>query len=307
MTAAAVGDDDSGHHGSSGLRNTWRVQMVSGELDLTGLRRVYGRPGSRLFYRAVCRNARHWGWTEPGQSKWRCWRAQRQLEGVLGRKLALPAGSRVLDAGCGSGVVARELAKRFGVRVTGVDVLDFHVREARRLSVRAALEDRTTFSWGDYHDLEFADGSFDGAYSMETLVHAYDPARALAEFHRVLRPGGRLVILGPVGAPREEMSPEGRAVLGPYLDAMSFPGAKRYDTRSLNELLIGAGFRIEEALDATARYRPTSDALYAYFRAPYALLRLFGPAERWLGMRSVVEMYQIRDYVSWYVHTAVKP
>ncbi|MEV0535736.1 methyltransferase domain-containing protein [Kitasatospora sp. NPDC050463] len=281
--------------------------MVSGELDLTGLRRVYGRPGSKLFYTLVCRNARHWGWTEPGQSKWRCWQAQRRLEGVLGRKLALPAGSRVLDAGCGAGVVAREMASRFGLRVTGIDVLDFHVREARRLSARAALEERTSFSWGDYHDLEFPDGSFDGVYSMETLVHAYDPERALAEFHRVLRPGGRLVVLGPVGAPPEELSPEGRAVLDPYLDAMVFPGARRYDSDSLGRLLTEAGFRVEEALDATDRYRPTSDALYAYFRLPYALLRLFGPAEKWLGLRSVVEMYQVRDYVKWYVHTAVKP
>ncbi|MGW2870045.1 hypothetical protein [Kitasatospora sp. NPDC001225] len=45
--------------------------MSAQGLDLAGLRRVYGRAGSRWFYTRVARNARHWGWTEPGQSKWR--------------------------------------------------------------------------------------------------------------------------------------------------------------------------------------------------------------------------------------------
>ncbi|MFJ2192453.1 methyltransferase domain-containing protein [Kitasatospora sp. NPDC087861] len=282
--------------------------MGAQELDLAGLRRVYGRTGSRLFYTRVARNARHWGWTEPGQSKWRLWRAQRQLQDVLGRKLALPTGAPVLDAGCGAGVVARAMADRFGLLVTGVDVLDFHLAEARRLSARAALAERTVFSWGDYHRLPFEGGSFDGAYSMETLVHSYDPPRALAEFHRVLRPGGRLVLLGPMStAPLDELAPQARAVLEPYLDAMVFPGAKVYHARNLPQLLAEAGFEVEEALDATAYYTPTSEAVHAYFRLPWAVLRRFGDPARWLNLRSTVEMYAVREYVAWYVHTAVKP
>ncbi|MER6300511.1 methyltransferase domain-containing protein [Kitasatospora sp. NPDC001539] len=277
-------------------------------LDLAGLRRVYGRAGSRWFYTRVARNARHWGWTEPGQSKWRLWRAQRQLEDVLGHKLALPPGSRVLDAGCGAGVVARAMAARFGLRVSGVDVLDFHLAEARRLSARTALADRTTFCFGDYHELPFPDGAFDGAYSMETLVHSYDPPRALAELHRVLRPGGRLVLLGPMStAPLDELPPHARAVLEPYLDAMVMTGAKVYHARNLPALLTGAGFEVEEALDATAYYTPTTEAVHAYFRLPWELLRRLGDPARWLNLRSTVEMYGVREFVAWYVHTAVKP
>ncbi|MFI8459226.1 methyltransferase domain-containing protein [Kitasatospora sp. NPDC101447] len=282
--------------------------MGAQQLDLTGLRRVYGRAGSRWFYTRVARNARHWGWTEPGQSKWRLWRAQQQLEDVLGRKLALPVGARVLDAGCGAGVVARAMAARFGLEVTGVDVLDFHLAEARRLSVRAALDDRTAFSWGDYHRLPFGDDEFDGAYSMETLVHSYDPPRALAEFHRVLRPGGRLVLLGPMSTvPLDELKPGARALLEPYLDAMTMTGAKLYHARNLPRLLADAGFEVEEALDATPYYTPTSEAVYAYFRLPWEVLRRFGDPAKWLNLRSTVEMYAVREYIAWYVHTAVKP
>ncbi|MFF0415153.1 methyltransferase domain-containing protein [Kitasatospora sp. NPDC004745] len=292
--------------------------MGAQELDLTGLRRVYGRTGSRLFYTRVARNARHWGWTEPGQSKWRLWRAQRQLEDVLGRKLALPAGASVLDAGCGAGVVARAMADRFGLAVTGVDVLDIHLAEARRLSARAAggsgaragarAAAPPSFSWGDYHRLPFEDDTFDGAYSMETLVHSYDPPRALAEFHRVLRPGGRLVLLGPMSTvPLDELTPQARSVLEPYLDAMVFPGAKIYHARNMPQLLADAGFEVEEALDATPYYEPTSEAVYTYFRLPWAVLRRVGDPARWLNLRSTVEMYAVREYIAWYVHTAVKP
>ncbi|GAB7180545.1 methyltransferase domain-containing protein [Kitasatospora sp. Ki12] len=282
--------------------------MGAQQLDLAGLRRVYGRPGSRWFYTRVARNARHWGWTEPGQSKWRLWRAQRQLQDVLGRKLALPTGARVLDAGCGAGVVARAMAARFGLEVTGVDVLDFHLAEARRLSARAALDGRTAFGWGDFHRLPFAEGEFDGAYSMETLVHSYDPPRALAEFHRVLRPGGRLVLLGPMSTvPLDELEPRARALLEPYLDAMAMTGARLYHAGNLSDLLSEAGFEVEEALDATPYYTPTSEAVYAYFRLPWEVLRRFGDPSKWLNLRSTVEMYAVREYVAWYVHTAVKP
>ncbi|MFD9686276.1 methyltransferase domain-containing protein [Kitasatospora sp. NPDC059146] len=286
--------------------------MVAQELDLTALRRVYGRAGSRWFYTRVARNARHWGWTEPGQSKWRLWRAQRQLQDVLGQKLALPAGSRVLDAGCGAGVVARAMATRFGLLVTGVDVLDFHLAEARRLSARAALADRTDFHWGDYHELPFPDGGFDGgfdgAYSMETLVHSYHPARALAEFHRVLRPGGRLVLLGPMSTgPVDQLPAPARALLEPYLDAMAMTGALLYHAGTLPQLLAGAGFEVEESLDATPYYLPTTEAVHAYFRLPWELLRRLGDPARWLNLRSTVEMYAVREHIAWYVHTAVKP
>ncbi|WP_406095903.1 hypothetical protein [Kitasatospora purpeofusca] len=43
-----------------------------------------------------------------------------------------------------------------------------------------------------------------------------------------------------------------------------------------------------------------------YFRLPYAVLRRLGATEHWLGLRSTVEMYQLRHHVAWMVHTAVK-
>ncbi|MEV7602718.1 methyltransferase domain-containing protein [Kitasatospora sp. NPDC089797] len=279
--------------------------MTTEELDLAGLRRMY--TGNCWLSTLTADDALHWGWTEPGQSKWRLRRAQRQAEDVLGRKLALPPGARVLDVGCGTGAVARTMAGRFGLTVTGIDILEDLLARARRAGTPHAAAHRVTFRCGDFHQLPFEEGGFDGLYSMEAFPHSYDPPRALGEFHRVLRPGGRLVLLGPV---RREPGRDGTGeppVPGPRPGARVPAGMRVGPADGLSRLLAEAGFEVEEALDATRHYRPTTEALHAVLRLPWAALRRFGSPDRWLNIRTVRERYDAREVTGWYVHTAVKP
>jgi SAM-dependent methyltransferase len=94
---------------------------------------------------------------------------------------ALPPATRVLDAGCGEGVLVEEYAGRLAI--TGVD--------ANYSSARV--------SPGSVTALPFADGSFDRALCLDVLEHlAYEEQpRALAELYRVLRPGGELLVSVP--------------------------------------------------------------------------------------------------------------
>jgi SAM-dependent methyltransferase len=98
------------------------------------------------------------------------------------------AGRRVLDAGCGAGAHAAELVAR-GARVTGVDSsAGLLALAARRLGPAAALHR------ADLADpLPFPDGAFDVVLASLLLHYLRDWAPTLAEFHRVLAPGGRLV------------------------------------------------------------------------------------------------------------------
>ena len=93
----------------------------------------------------------------------------------------------VLDAPCGDGALARELAAR-GWRTCAVDIepVTFEGREGVRF-MRLDLEE----------PLPFADDSFDAVVSLEGIEHLLLPARCLAEFCRVLRPGGVLVLTTP--------------------------------------------------------------------------------------------------------------
>lgn len=98
----------------------------------------------------------------------------------------LVPGGRVLDVGCGTGLVAAALAAR-GCPVVGVDVSEAMLERARR---RASS---STFEIGHAESLRFADSSFDGAVSAQAF-HWFDRTRALTELERVVRSGGVVAI-----------------------------------------------------------------------------------------------------------------
>jgi SAM-dependent methyltransferase len=99
------------------------------------------------------------------------------------------AGTTVLDIGCGSGL-ALALAASRGARTSGLDISAPLLEVARRRVPAADLRE------GGLDELPFADESDDAVLAINALQFAADPAGALREVHRVLRPGGRLAIGG---------------------------------------------------------------------------------------------------------------
>lgn len=104
----------------------------------------------------------------------------------------LVAGREVLDAACGEGYGSHLLAAR-AKSVTGLDVSEDAVSHARERYCR----DNLRFARGDATQLPYADDSFDVVVSFETLEHLDAQEALLAEFRRVLRPDGFLVISSP--------------------------------------------------------------------------------------------------------------
>ncbi len=97
----------------------------------------------------------------------------------------------VLDVGSGDGAVAAFLAG--GCR--SLTCVDKNPRMVEAAQGRLADHPHVSAQVGDVHDLPFASASFDDVLMFHTLTYAEDPARAVAECARVLRPGGRLVVL----------------------------------------------------------------------------------------------------------------
>ena len=107
--------------------------------------------------------------------------------------LGAAPGERVLDVGCGPGFYVAELLEQVGATgsVVGVDASPQTLALARR---RTQGQDNVALHQADATALPVADASFDRALSVQVLEYVSDPAAALAELHRALRPGGRLVV-----------------------------------------------------------------------------------------------------------------
>lgn len=102
-------------------------------------------------------------------------------------------GERVLDVGCGTGAYSARLVGRHREQdVTGVDLSPEMLAEARRKTAEAP---NVRFVRASAEALPFAEASFDGVVSTSALHYVEHPSVALAEAARVLRPGGRLVVV----------------------------------------------------------------------------------------------------------------
>lgn len=113
----------------------------------------------------------------------------RRIEAHFGRRPF-----RVLDVGCGTGLFASHLREAFpSARVWGVDLVPGMLAKGRDRWRR--LAEHVTPVQGDSERLPFADGAFDLITCANSFHHYPHQDRAVAEMHRVLRPGGRLMLV----------------------------------------------------------------------------------------------------------------
>lgn len=110
--------------------------------------------------------------------------------------LQLQPGDWVIDVGCGIGHITLELAKKIeGVgHIVGIDSSQIMIGEAKERA-RGLQGLPVEYRWEDAHHLSFPENSFDVGLIMSTLIHVKRPQRVLSELFRVVRPGGRVVVM----------------------------------------------------------------------------------------------------------------
>lgn len=280
--------------------------MPSQPSNIAKVKKYYNRTESRLGYSLILGGTKHFGYYLPGESKWRFGTAMRRMEDHIGRRLALPPGSRILDAGCGVGDVSRAMATRFGLTVDGIDILDFNIQEANRRSAKARLSDRTRFLEADYHMVPFENKCFDGVIAVETLVHATDSRRVLAEFHRVIRPGGKLVMAEYSRTPDAELTEGANAAMEKIFDLGAMPSWRQFTPGVLTQQLSSAGFDevIEE--DVTSHMLPMLKAFYLIGLLPYFAMKHLGKVEKAVNAMSGVETFRHQNAWRYNLYTATR-
>ena len=213
--------------------------------------------------------------------------------------LELRPGARCLDAGCGVGEDARAVADLAGARVVGIDL---NVRMAAEARSRSAGRGGLDFAAGDAARLPFAAATFDAAWVKRTLMHVPDPAAAVAELARVVRPGGTIVAVEPdleVVLVDSGLAATTRRVLARRADGYASP----WVGRQLRGLLLAAGLTDVRVLADHTEYTDLATA--------ERVLRLFGLARSLLTADEAArweEDLRARDaagrfacYVPWFV------
>ena len=156
-------------------------------------------------------------------------------------------GQRWLDAGCGTGVLARWLSSTKECDVLGVDASEAMLKHAQP-------DSHTTFSRVEtIAKTGLPSSSFDGVLCSSVLEYIDQPRDALLELHRVLKPGGRLIISVPSDSLRVRLpllaaywltKPLGKHRLAKFLDHSKHS----YSVRSFSSLLESAGFAVDRSV-----------------------------------------------------------
>lgn len=136
-------------------------------------------------------------------------------------KAWLPAGARLLDIGCSSGLHLRHLTRK-AKSVVGIDVDGVALEVARR----RIKSSRVSFLQYDGQRLPFADESFDAVSTLDVLEHVADREAVVSEVLRVLRPGGTWTVTVPYGGALARLSPENMAADYPRLFSLLSAFAK---------------------------------------------------------------------------------
>lgn len=205
----------------------------------------------------------------------------------------LPAGTTVLDVGCGIGGSSRILAKDYGFEVTGVTISPQQVERARELTPEGI---NAKFMVDDAMSLSLPDESFDVVWSVEAGPHMPDKAVFARELMRVVKPGGLLVVAdwNQRDDRQKPLNFWEKPVMRQLLDQWSHPAFASIE--GFSELLEATGFVKGKVITAdwTQETLPSwFDSIWQGVARPAGLVR-FGPSGFIKSLREVPTILLMR-------------
>jgi ubiquinone/menaquinone biosynthesis C-methylase UbiE len=273
--------------------------------QVTAVKRYYDNLESRLGYRYVLGGRKHFGYYPEGE-RLNFHLALLEMESRLGVGLGLPPGAHVLDGGSGEGLVAIELARVFGLRVTGIDLISRNLVRSRDNARKAARSDDVDFVRADYGMLPFAGAHFDGAYTMETLVHAANAYTVLREFHRVLKPGGRLMLFEYTIPSRSALTPKQSRAIDEVIAGSAMASLPRFVNGTMAEFVGECGFHDVVVHDATDRIMPMLHKFARRAYLPYWIATALRIRHELVNVTAAVHWYRYRDIWRYVIVSATK-
>jgi len=258
----------------------------------------YKTLGSRLWYGFILKGIKHFGYYPVGKENISIKEAQKLMMAKVYEKLALKNNPYLLDAGCGEGETAFYLADKYKIRISGIDILDFNIEKANRKKEKRDLKN-VDFKIMDYSTLDFGNDTFDGVYTIETLVHAIDYRRVLKEFWRVLKPGGKIVLCEYTMKASSEIPPKLQKIEKIIIEGSGMHSLPNFIHGNFSKILEEAGFINISIDEITKRVIPMLEKFYFFAFLPYQLIKLFGLQKCFVNLTTAAEYKNILKNDGW--------
>jgi cyclopropane fatty-acyl-phospholipid synthase-like methyltransferase len=178
---------------------------------------------------------------------------------LAGKALDLRSDDLLLDAGCGIGGTSVFVASNYGCRVVGINVSDLQLRQARAYARKARVDHLVKFMKMDYTRTKFEDASFTKVAGIESICYAREKRRFVDEAFRVLKVGGRLVVIDAF-LKRAVKSAKEEADLAAFYRGWKVPSL--VTAEEFEEQLGSAGFDQIRYADLTGGTIPTAKVIY---------------------------------------------
>lgn len=245
------------------------------------IKNYYSKFESKIGYTLVLGNAKHFGFYPEAIANIPEKKALELHQDLIATTLGLSPRENVLDAGCGRGVTASYIAKKYNVNITGIDLLDFELEKAKSISNKE--NQNVNFLQMDYSNLTFPENSFDALYTSETLSHSENIEKVLQGFLKVLKPGGRFVFLEYTIAPDDDFLQTEIDSLNFVIDGSAMFGLKNFRHDKFVDILKKVGFENVIEKNITQNIRPSFDRLYSKSKIAYKIISLLGLEKRFVN------------------------
>lgn len=202
---------------------------------------------------------------------------------LAGDAAKLGPNDRVLDAGFGFGDQDMYWAEHFGPRqIIGINVTQSQIELAQKRVAQRGLAERVTLQKGSATQLEFDDASFDKVIALESAFHFDTREDFLREAFRVLKPGGRIVLLDMIPMPDQKVNAFLRFALGIGFQLWQMNAKNLYSRDVYADKLRAAGFASASVESIQEHVAPHFTRYVVRQLANPEISRRFNPVVRWM-------------------------
>jgi cyclopropane fatty-acyl-phospholipid synthase-like methyltransferase len=263
---------------------------------------------SKLGYNFFLWGSKHFGYY-PKNKNISERKAQALMQDLVAEKLKLSSKDKVLDAGCGQGVVGTYLAKKYNADITGITIVPFEVEKANKLSKIKNVKKIARFYLMDYNNIKFNKNSFDCIYCMESLSHSLNIKKTFQELYKVLKKNGRIAIFDYELSEEDHFSTYEKEVLSKIIKGSAMYGLSKQRTGVFYQTLKEVGFKNIHVEDITENLEPSLKRLYRFsFISYYLFVKPFKLQTKYPNIAAAAEFYNQakKGLIKYKIFTATK-